>query len=97
MRCYIFMFTISKHKIVKQTPYIYRINSVIRRSFLFPNNPKDLDPSDKTDLDLKDCSGKEFLDRSRSLKLFCKKKKTHFITEIQKTDLHISGTVILKG
>ena len=32
---------------------IYRISSVVRRSFFsFLNNPKDLDPSYKTDLDL---------------------------------------------
>ena len=30
---------------------IYRISSVIRRSFFFQNNTKDLDPSCKTDLD----------------------------------------------
>ena len=34
----------------------YRISSVIRQSFsFFQNNPKDLDPSCKTDLDLLDC------------------------------------------
>ena len=37
----------------------YRISSVIRRSFFFfQNNPKDLDPSCKTDLDLLDCLGR---------------------------------------
>ena len=30
----------------------YRISSDIRRIFSFQNNPKDLDPSYKTDLDL---------------------------------------------
>ena len=41
----------------------YRISSVIRRSFFFPNNPKTLVPSYKTDLnyktalDLWDCLG----------------------------------------
>ena len=30
----------------------YRISSDIRRFFSFQNNPKDLDPSYKTDLDL---------------------------------------------
>ena len=38
---------------------IYRISSGIRRSFFFfQNNPKDLDPSCKTDLDLWDCLGR---------------------------------------
>ena len=37
----------------------YRISSVIRRSFFFfQNNPKDLDLSCKTDLDLLDCLGR---------------------------------------
>ena len=36
---------------------IYRISSVIRRSFSFQNNPKDLDLSCKMDLDLWDCLG----------------------------------------
>ena len=37
----------------------YRISSVIRQSFFpFQNNPKDLDPSFKTDLDLWDCLGR---------------------------------------
>ena len=37
----------------------YRISSVIRQSFFsFQNNPKDLDPSYKTDLDLLDCLGR---------------------------------------
>ena len=37
----------------------YRISSVIRQSlFSFQNNPKDLDPSCKTDLDLFDCLGR---------------------------------------
>ena len=37
----------------------YRISSVIRRSFFsFQNNPKDLDPSYKTDLDLLDYLGR---------------------------------------
>ena len=35
----------------------YRISSVIRRSFSFQNNTKDLDPSCKTDLDLWCCLG----------------------------------------
>ena len=37
---------------------IYRISSVIRQSFFFQNNPKDLDPSYKMDLDLLDCLGR---------------------------------------
>ena len=37
----------------------YCISSVIRQSFFFfQNNPKDLDPSCKTDLDLLDCLGR---------------------------------------
>ena len=37
----------------------YRISSVIRQSFFsFQNNPKDLDPSCKMDLDLWDCLGR---------------------------------------
>ena len=36
----------------------YRISSIIRREFFsFQNNPKDLDPSCKMDLDLWDCLG----------------------------------------
>ena len=34
---------------------IYPISSIIRQSFSFQNNPKDLDPSCKMDLDLWDC------------------------------------------
>ena len=34
------------------------ISSVIRQSFSFQNNPKDLDPSCKTDLDHWDCLGR---------------------------------------
>ena len=36
----------------------YRISSIIRRSFFFQNNPKDLDPSYKTDLHLLDRLGR---------------------------------------
>ena len=37
----------------------YHIFSVIRQSFFsFQNNPKDLDPSCKMDLDLWDCLGR---------------------------------------
>ena len=36
----------------------YRISSVIRWSFPFQNNPKTLDPSYKTDLDLWHCLGR---------------------------------------
>ena len=36
----------------------YRISSGIRRRFSFLNNPKDLDPSSKMDLDLLDCLGR---------------------------------------
>ena len=37
----------------------YCISSVIRQSFFsFQNNPKDLDPSYKTDLDPWDCLGR---------------------------------------
>ena len=50
------------------TNIVYRISSVIRQSFSFQNNPKDLDlsyktnpkdldPSYKMDLDLWDCLG----------------------------------------
>ena len=35
----------------------YRISSVIRQSFSFQNNTKDLDPSYKTVLDLRYCLG----------------------------------------
>ena len=39
--------------------FVYRISSIIRRSFFsFQNNPKDLDPSCNMDLDLWDCSGR---------------------------------------
>ena len=37
---------------------IYRFSLDIRRSLLLPNNSKDLDLSNKTDLDLWDCLGK---------------------------------------
>ena len=37
--------------------YAYCISPVIKQSFSFQNNPKDLDPSCKMDLDLKDCLG----------------------------------------
>ena len=38
---------------------VYHIPSVIRWSFFFfQNNPKDLDPSCKMDLDLLDCLGR---------------------------------------
>ena len=44
---------------VKLGEYQYRISSVIRREFFsFQNNPKDLDLSYKTDLDLLDCLGR---------------------------------------
>ena len=36
----------------------YRISSVIGQIFSFQNNPKNLDPSYKTDLDLLDCLGR---------------------------------------
>ena len=36
----------------------YRISSVIRPSYFFQNNAKDLDHSYKTDLDLWDCLGR---------------------------------------
>ena len=41
--------------------YMYHISSVIRQSFPFQNNPKDLDPSCKMELDLWDCLGREKL------------------------------------
>ena len=34
---------------------MYHISSVIRQFFSFQNNPKNLDPSYKTDLDLWNC------------------------------------------
>ena len=37
---------------------MYRISSVIRWSFFFQNNPKNLDLSYKMDLDLWDCLGR---------------------------------------
>ena len=37
---------------------MYHIFSVIRQSFSFQNNPKDLDLSCKTDLDHWDCLGR---------------------------------------
>ena len=37
---------------------VYHISSVIRWSFSFQNNPKDLDLSCKMDLDLWDCLGR---------------------------------------
>ena len=41
--------------------WAYCISSVIRQFFFFQNNPKDLDPSCKTDLDLFDCLGRVHL------------------------------------
>ena len=38
--------------------YEYHISSVIRQSFSFQNNPKDLEASCKIDLDLWDCLGR---------------------------------------
>ena len=38
--------------------HVYLISLVIRQSFPFQNNPKDLDPSYKMDLDLWDCFGR---------------------------------------
>ena len=38
--------------------FTYHISSIIRQSFSFQNNPKDLDLSCKTDLDLWDCLGR---------------------------------------
>ena len=53
----------------------YHISLVIRWEFLpFQNNPKNLDPSYKTDLDL--------------LELF-RKGKTHIIAKFHRTDLFI--------
>ena len=49
--CYFHFFFLNKS-------FIYRISSDIRRIFSFQNNPKDLDPSYKTDLDLWDCLGR---------------------------------------
>ena len=37
---------------------MYHISLVIRQIFSFQNNPKDLDPSCKMDLDLWDCLGR---------------------------------------
>ena len=48
-----------KTKHFQKGVYYYPISSVIRRSFFFfQNNPKDLDPSCKTDLELLDCLGR---------------------------------------
>ena len=55
---------------------IYHIFLVIRQGFPFQNNPRDLDPSCKMDLDL--------------LRLIWK-RKTHFKDELHTTDLHICG------
>ena len=38
--------------------HTYSISLLIRQSFSFLNNPKDLDPSYKMDLDLWDCLGR---------------------------------------
>ena len=55
---------ISKGQIVRLKDFIcysdrkstkFRISLVKRQSFFFQNNPKDLDPSYQTDLDLWDC------------------------------------------
>ena len=45
--------------VIHGLPPAYRIFPVIRRSFLFvQNNPKDLDPSCKMDLDFLGCLGR---------------------------------------
>ena len=49
--------TDKKHLLLNSC-YCTEVSSVIRRSFFFQNNPKDLDPSYKTDLDLLDCLGR---------------------------------------
>ena len=52
-------------------PSKYRISSVIKRSFFsFQNNPKDLDPSYKTDLNLWDCLGTELQIRKEDRNIF---------------------------
>ena len=49
-------FSIDTTKLIELKPGHYRMSSVIRRSFFpFQNNPKNLDLSYKTDLDLLDC------------------------------------------
>ena len=51
--------TLYSHTIWQKTVHIYRISSDIRQIFFsFQNNPKDLDPSYKTDVDLWDCFGR---------------------------------------
>ena len=52
---------------------LYHISSVIRWSLFFQNNPKNVDPSYKMDLDLRDCSG----------------RVKHIIAKFHKTDLVI--------
>ena len=56
---------------------IYHVSFILRQVF-FPlkNNPKGLDPSCKTDLNLWGCSGRE---------------KNIFVAELYKTDLHLCG------
>ena len=51
-----------------------RLSSIIRQSFSFQNNPKDLDPSNKMDLDLWGCLGRV---------------KLVFIAKFHRTDLII--------
>ena len=40
--------------------FLYHISLAIRWSFSFQNNPKNLDPSYKMDLDLWDCLGRVY-------------------------------------
>ena len=47
----------SNYHIKAFTTKTYHISSIIRQNFSFQNNPKDLDPSCKVDLDLWDCLG----------------------------------------
>ena len=51
-------FSAHRHKSFDISQIIYHISSVIRQSFSFQNNTKDLDPSCNTDLDLWDCLGR---------------------------------------
>ena len=59
LRAYLIYVKVGEIYLLNLLSWQYRISLVIRREFFsFQNNPKDLDPSCKTDLDLWYCLGR---------------------------------------
>ena len=56
MKANIFMSVVSHEGVSKHLPYFFGYKTEF---FSVQNNPRDLDPSCKTDLDLWDCYGRE--------------------------------------